>query len=182
MEYPENRRIPRSESEHYTYAGEIPWADSWRHQQYSASIGPDQDQVEVFLPVRTYSWESYHSVENQLRNVEFPSKEIGEELDLYVQIPGITMARNGEDRVAVLPIRWGEEFGNYESMLFMRQDLLDVYLKRQDLVLTLFVWGERRANYHQLDDASNVEGAFNIRDVLHEQGFIYTSGRYERFL
>ena len=184
MEYPGNHNIPRPGSTYYTYAGEIPWADSWRHPQYSESIGAEQEKIEVTLPVCTYSWESYHSVENQLRNIAFPSKAIGEELALYVQIPGITMAKNGEDRVAVIPVRWGEEFGNYESMLFIRQDLLDVYLKRKDLVLILFVWGERRANYHHLnlDDAHNLEGEFEIRDVLHKQGFIYTSGTYNRFL
>ncbi len=182
MEYPGNHNIPRPEGEYYTYAGEIPWADTWRSQQYPSSIELKGTEARVIQPVRDYSWESYHSTENQLGGVSFPSKELGEDLGLYVQIPSITTAQRNTSRVATVPIVCGKPYHDYESLLFIRQDLLDDYLRKKALRLVLFVWGERRANYLTHRDAEELEGGFKIRDVLHRQGFLYESGSFKRFL
>lgn len=183
--YPGNLAIPRPEEEHYTYAGEIPWADTWRSEQEEKSISLSGEKVRIELPVRNYAWESYHSVENRLGGLSFLTKTIAEELKLHVQIPAITMADKKSPAPATFNVEAGEGFGDTESILFLRQDLLDSYLKRHKLDLVMFVWGERRADYLASDgaeDARSAEGMFNVNDVLHKQGFVYKKGSFERFL
>jgi len=169
VEYPGNHHIPRPESEHYTYAGEVPWADTWRAQQYPQTIVLGGGQVPVFPTVRHYSWESYHSIENQTGSLSFPAKEMGEDLKLYVKIPSISMAQRGSYKPATVTVDWGDKpYRDYESFLFIRQDLLDGYLQRKDLSLVLAVWGERRANYRDHRDARQLEGKFEITNALHK--------------
>jgi len=183
IEYPGNHAIPREEDEHYTYAGEIPWADTWRLRQYPAFIEFHSEELQVFVPVRGYGWESYHSVENKLRNVCFPSKELAEALDLYVQIPAISMAQKRSNEIAAMSVLSGDDYQNRESLVLLRQDLLNQYLERNDLQLILFVWGERRANYQTLDlrIVRETEGHFELRDILHKQGFVYNGGEFTQF-
>jgi len=181
IEYPGNHEIPQAEDEYCTYAGEIPWANTWRPRQYPATIRSDRDETEIFVPVRDYSWESYHSQENRLRNVRFPSKELAQALGLYVRVPQLAIAEIGSARPAMLPVISGDPYRNHESVLLIRQDLLDQYLARNDQRLLLFVWGERRANYQDLTDARTAEGHFELPEVLHKQGFVYEGGAFRRF-
>jgi len=185
IDYPGNHAIPRAEDEYYTFAGEIPWADTWHAQQYPQSIGSGEDETTVTIPVRDYAWESYHSNENKLGGAPFPTKEIAQYLDLYVQIPSIRMAERNSLRQATVRVSSGEAYNNSESILFIRQDLLDRYLADHGMDLILFAWGERRANYHTssgTEEARSLEGDFRIEDTLHKQGFFYTEGKFKRFL
>jgi hypothetical protein len=183
--YPGNFAIPQPEEEHYTFAGEIPWADTWRSEQGEKSIRVIGTEVQVQLAVRDYAWESYHSNENRLGGTSFLTKEIADELNLHVQIPAITMAEQRSSVPATITILAGESYYDTESVLFLRQDLLDRYLKHHKLDLIMFVWGERRADYLGSDgteDARSAEGNFAINDVLHKQGFLYQKSSFKRFL
>jgi len=181
LEYPGNRAVPHPESEYYTYAGEIPWRNTWRSQMYPASIGTEADSVSVSIPVREYAWESYHSTENQGGGTEFLSKEMAEHLNLYVQLPQTIMAVRNSFTAGTIFVRSGEANRNHESLLFIRQGLLDRYLADKALVFLLLAWGERRGNYAR-DDARELEGHFEIEEAIHRQGFRYDHGRFDRFL
>jgi hypothetical protein len=50
--------------------------------------------------------------------------------------------------VGTVTVANGDDSENRESLLFLRRDLLDAFLIRRELTLIQFVWGERRANYH----------------------------------
>ena len=147
MEYPGNHAIPRPESEYYTFAGEVPWADTWRHQQDPQTVGSGPDEIPVVIPIRDYAWESYHSNENQSGGAPFLTKEVGEDLQLYVRIPSTRTAEQGSSSPATITVRSGESYKDSESILFIRKDLLDRYTAKHGMDLVLFVWGERRANY-----------------------------------
>jgi len=181
IECPGNHAVPRPEDEYYTYAGEIPWADTWRQRVYPATVGFGGEQITVLIPVRALAWESHHSQENQLGNVSFPSKELAEALKLYIQIPAISMAEAESHRVATLPVVWGDLYRNGESVLLLRQDLLEEYLRRSGLEFVVLVWGERRANIHDLEDWQTVQGQFELKEILHKQGFTYESGAFRQF-
>ena len=60
--------------------------------------------------------------------------------------------------------------------------LFNPRMKENDLRFIVFVWRERRANYHDTDDAQSAEGHFEIAEVVHEQGFVYEDGTFKRFL
>ncbi|MFL6386704.1 MAG: hypothetical protein ACJ71U_04390 [Terriglobales bacterium] len=185
MEYPGNDAIPRPESEYYTFAGEVPWADTWRHQQYPQTIGSGSDEIPVVIPIRDYAWESYHSNENQSGGIPFLAKEVAADLQLYVRIPSIRMAERGSLRSATKTVCSGESYKDSESILFIRKDLLDRYMAKHGMDLILFVWGERRANYHSPgspEEARALEGDFRVEDVLHRQGFIYSIEGFQKFL
>ena len=183
--YPGNLAIPRPEEEHYAFAGEIPWAETWRLPHEPREVESGLKTVRVELPIRAYAWESYHSAENRLGGASFLAKELGMKLNLYVQIPSITMAERGTSRVATVTAMSGESFEDSESIIFLRQDLLDRYIQQEGLDLVVFVWGERRANYHSTkgpEDPRTLEGTFNIEEAVHKQGFVYESGSFKRFL
>lgn len=134
--------------------------------------------------MRTYAWESHHSLENQLEQVTLLSKEIAQELNLSVQIPDMRMAESRSGRPAALPIVSGDSHHNHESLLLVRQDLLDRFLERKQLRLLLFVWGERQPNHHNedSDDARRVGRDFELQEILHRQGFLYGNGDFSRVL
>jgi hypothetical protein len=94
----------------------------------------------------------------------------------------VTTAERSTSKVATIPVHWGNTYHNSESLLFIRQDLLDQYLHANGLSLVLSIWGERRANYQSQLDARKLEGTFKIEDALHRQGFVYKTGAFERFL
>jgi hypothetical protein len=91
------------------------------------------------------------------------------------------MAVSGSDRIGAVLISTGEHFSNHESILFVRQDLLEDFLSKNGFTLILFVWGERRANY-KLSNARDLEGDFELKEAIHKQGFVYERGIYRRFL
>ena len=97
---------------------------------------------------------------------------------------GEMVAEGGASRPATIATKSGETYHNSESTLFIRQDLLDHYLKQQKLELVIFVWGERRADFLASDSPEGpraLEGSFEIDDVLHRQGFVYQAGSFRKF-
>lgn len=169
LEYPGNSAIPEPMQDHYTFAGEIPW---------SAQFGPSlrdsvgkakrdergalsyfdgkqwREDVLVEIPAYRFSWESYHSVLNQVSGIDVVAPALGEELNLS--------NRRGEwdfydpsGLIATVFREFKDSEDTFRShVLFVRADLLKRYLSNErDLVW--FVWGERNLHY---GDMMNMRG------------------------
>jgi hypothetical protein len=106
----------------------------------------------VFVPARFYSWESHHSSVNQAGGAMVPAKELSLFFDLCSQPQTFNMyQKNGA--LASINAQWGEHFSkNRQYVLYLRQDLLDLYLEKNGLELVWVLWGERRFGPKDLED------------------------------
>ncbi len=102
------------------------------------------DSIDVFSPVSEYGWEGYQSVTSDSGHAATLSKEISMFLNL-VGLPQ-TFDLYTKDRLrATLNISDKTEgYKNYQTLFFMRKDLLNTYLDKHGLSLVWVIWGERR--------------------------------------
>lgn len=120
----------------------------------------------VLVPARFFSWESHHSSVNQADGAMVPAKEMSLFFDLCSRPQTFNMyQKNGA--LASVSTQWGEPFSrNRQYLLYLRQDLLDVYLEKNDLALVWILWGERRFGPEDIEDLqkfyqkNNLEGNF----------------------
>jgi len=97
----------------------------------------------ISIPVRNNNWESYHSVVNNDRFVLVPSKEIAEFLDLCSQ-PQTFDLYEKDGRRASITIQWGDTWHTGHKLVFLRKDLLDLYLEKNGYMLAWVIGGERQ--------------------------------------
>lgn len=216
--------IPDSESDYYTYAGEIPWCETFPKIEYpqtmefkmndkkivkkkitvvipsffsdkknkggepaATSIEQevlDYDEMErqgiikkipVMVPVRSFCWESYHCVLNQAGNVEVVNKEIAHKLKLRIEPQGFNLfERNGNQ--ASFNIGYGSTWTNGYTFVYLREDLLKVYLEKHNKSLVWLIWGERQFepkdyNSKEMEEFQKKYGKTYLR---YKQGFIYS--------
>ncbi|MFC1875052.1 hypothetical protein ACFLY3_02745 [Chloroflexota bacterium] len=165
-------RLPGVPEDYYTYAGEIPWSDTFKYNgqeelefiistkkvphDYPAfcegrTLSTDREievpdktkTVMISIPVRNNNWESSHSVVNHDRFVLVPSKEIAEFLDLCSQPQTFDLyEKNG--RRASITIQWGDTWHTGHKLVFLRKDLLDRYLEKNGYMLAWVIGGERQ--------------------------------------
>ncbi len=116
--------------------------------------------IRAEIPVFGFSWESYHSVENQGGAGEYLAPAITELLDLRNQ-PNCLDLCDRKGRPASLYRTFGTDSGRSRShLLYIRVDLLDTYLAATDQVLVWMIWGERNFNYKYFE---------SVRDELQNE-------------
>jgi hypothetical protein len=204
------RILPEPEEDHYTFAGEIPWCETFPYQTRQAlrivtgsrtirvpreelrlekdghvlsdvelqqvveilrDLRGDDGALErrlvdyrlkvvklksltdevvertrdydVELPLRCFSWESSHSFANPRQWAHVPSKELCRFLYLRSEPQTFDMFDPQGGRASIT-LQWGEPFHTYHEVLYLRQDLLDRYLRGKELALVWFTFGERQ--------------------------------------
>jgi len=111
---------------------------------------PRRIVVQAENTVRQLLWESYHSSVNGMRNPTLPSRQLCDSGQLKMAVPGWDFL-DPTDRKGVVVAKSGEQFGPGQEFTYIRQDLLDQYLKRRRAVLIWSVSGERRVLYKDDD-------------------------------
>ncbi len=134
-------------SDHYTFAGEIPWhpsfaaealADSDLQHAYRESVRVGKGNVEVETLAHDYAWESYHSEMNQAGSARVPSRCFSAQFDLRSTAQGFdqflpdgmrgTITLSGVD-------------GLEGNVVYVRDDLLRQYVG--DRTIVWYAFGER---------------------------------------
>ena len=145
---------PRCPEDHYTYAGEIPWCDTYPKNSWEElSFRPRMETVEaeqkkdkkfkILVPVRKNCWEDYHSAIVAGRNVVTPSRQIAKTFRLHGQPQSFDLFEK-DGRRASITFRYGEEWGEMQQFTYLREDLLERYLAEINGELIWKIWGERR--------------------------------------
>jgi hypothetical protein len=138
------REIP---SDHYTFAGEIPWhprfaaevlADSGQDLAYRDKVGAGTVDVEVEVLAHSYAWESYHSEMNRAGSARVPSHSFSTRFDLR-GAPQVfdQFLKDGTRATITLSGVDGLE----GDVLYVREDLLRQYLGERAVVW--FAFGAR---------------------------------------
>jgi hypothetical protein len=246
------REFSHNPTSHYTFAGEIPWNDTWplnepdglefemgkieeirsntrlvmyrsgkrlsdkdsdaRIDQMVRDLGRDfsEDGLAAYLnnhklnmkqvvtrkkvtvprrivvhaenTVRQLLWESYHSSLNGMRNPTLPSRQLCDSGRLKMAVPGWDFV-DLTGRRAVVVVKSGEQFGPGQEFTYIRQDLLDQYLKRRRAVLIWSVSGERRVLYKDDDgefrEPPRLENVYRVFYMLYcyDKGTVSTFAR-----
>lgn len=104
---------------------------------------PEEVKYSILIPVRFYGWESHHSSTNRAGGTLVPSKELATFFDLCSQPQSFNFyQKNGA--LSSITIQEGEPHDrNTQYLLYLRQDLLDSYLRKNDLEMIWILWGER---------------------------------------
>ena len=149
------RRLLDVPEDYYTYAGEIPWCETFPHNDATKIEFIVDSNVrvshEVLIPVRYYNWENYHSTVNRASPAMVPAKELAEALDLCSQPQTFNLyEKNG--KLASMSLRWGEPWHTEHRLTYLRQDLLERYLKENDVELVWAIWGERRFRSKSIEE------------------------------
>jgi len=181
VEYLGNSQIPGPGDDHYTYAGEIPWSLSYacdyrlasgrarRHlepilQRFSGGRWVASGRVEV--PVHRWSWESYHSLLNQVSGVDFVAPALSESLELVNHHNSFDLwDRSGHRGTVYREFDVAKRFGN-SKLLYLRKDLLEKYLADTKQTLVWIPWGERTLHYKHFNHGAP---APEVGSVLQKQ-------------
>ncbi|MAX25690.1 MAG: hypothetical protein CMJ19_14415 [Phycisphaeraceae bacterium] len=134
------RRIP---SDHYTFAGEIPWHSNFgslslTEEAYLKSVGNVSDAVEVEVLAHGFEWESYHSEMNQSGSTIVPSQSFSHRFDLYSSAQSFDQFLADGSRAT---ITLSGVDGLEGPMLYIREDLLKQYVG--DRAIIWYAFGER---------------------------------------
>lgn len=151
-QYLGNHYIPEKPSDHYTFAGEIPWSsefaadyDDYEDEldRYRGKIGGYFDKgPTVEILAHQYAWEDYHCSENRAGGHSVPSKSFSHAFGLAAGISSFRQyAQDGSLAcLTVLPPEPCDEDG---AILYIRQDLLMRYAADRNAQVVFAVWGER---------------------------------------
>jgi hypothetical protein len=238
------RWLPEIPGDYYTFAGEIPWADTYPHNglvelefpigqqieddveeqlviqkdgeplsneewlavleratQYASEKSTDEinpaikkvatelgydafempqevkretpvyDRIEVLIPIREYMWESYHSDVNQASKTAALAREIAEHLDLCGQPQTFDLFEKSGER-ATIAFHHGEKWHTYQSLIYIRKDLLDRYLGETKKELVWAIWGEREVIAKDIPSEDRDQVGYRVfqQVVLYESG------------
>ncbi len=134
-------------SDHYTFAGEIPWhpsyaaetvAESGPEAAYRENVRAGTDNVEVEFLAHEYAWEYYHSEMNRAGGVRVPSRNFSVPFDL--RSAPQTFDQYLPDKTKATISLSGVD-GLDGDVLYVREDLLRRYAG--DRAVVWLVFGER---------------------------------------
>jgi len=172
IEYPGNSAVPEPWSDHYTYAGEIPWSNYFapglrdadgkaKRNLEDAFVRYDGSRqisgVSVEVPAHRFSWEGYHSELNQVSGTILLAPALCEKLDLVNHRGEWDLYERSGRRATIYREFNAGERGPRSHLLYLRADLMTKYLSTE-LELIWLVWGER--NFHFTASNSALRGAF----------------------
>jgi hypothetical protein len=130
----------------------------------------------VELPSWRFSWESYHSEENQGANADYPAPSLVDYLQLRRVGPAIDLA-DAAGRPGMLYRTFGDRSDWLRShLLYLRADLLRKYLNRVGRSLVWINWGERTLNYKTIEAIRTTCAAREVWDRhthIHKQFVVY---------
>lgn len=134
-------------SDHYTFAGEIPWhprfaavalEESGPENAYRENVRAGPNTVAVEVLAHDYAWESYHSEMNQAGSTRVPSRLFSSWFDLRNTPQSFDQCLPDGTRAS---ITLSGVDGLQGDMLYLREDLLWQYVGDRDVVV--FAFGER---------------------------------------
>ncbi len=145
------RWLPEISADYYTYAGEIPWSDTYApngESELSFIVDKSRNRAQklrVLIPVRMNCWESYHSAIIPGRGVCIPAKQIAKRLNLCSQPQTFDLFEEDGKRASITFHYVDEDkLNTAQRLTYLRKDLLHSFLTETDKKLVWAIWGERK--------------------------------------
>jgi len=188
-----HRRLitPGIPEDHYTFAGEVPWCETFRENgntnmefridekikkvnKFEEYKEPLIKKVTVLIPVCQNDWESYHNGVNLGQHSVVPAKELASTLFLNIALPSWDLYDSNWKRASITT-RFGQPWGTSHNLTYLRKDLLDKYLKTKKLALFWELWGERRAYFYMDQKPKDIDIEVSYRKF--SQVYIYENSK-----
>ncbi len=103
---------------------------------------PEFQTFEMLVPVRENHWSDSSSAAVPGRSVAIPIRQIAEAFSLHGHPQSFDLFENN-GRQASATFCYGEEWGERQDFIYLRQDLLERYLAKIDGELIWVIWGEQ---------------------------------------
>ena len=97
----------------------------------------------ALIPVCDFGWEGYQSAASDAGRAVTLAKEIAEDLDLINHPQEFDFFTADGVRASLGLSDEDDDYKNYQYLFFMRENLLQNYLKKNDCSLIWAIWGER---------------------------------------
>jgi hypothetical protein len=135
--------------------------------------------VKVELPYWGFSWESYHSEENQGASADYPAPSLVDYLRLRKVGGAIDLVEESK-RVGMVYRKFGDYPDGFRShLLYLRADLLTKYLARTGRLLVWINWGERTLHHsvsEQVRGKPAVQAVWESHEHIHKALLVYRDG------
>ncbi len=103
---------------------------------------PEFQTFEMLVPVRENHWSDSSSAAVPGRSVAIPIRQIAEAFSLHGHPQSFDLFENN-GRQASATFCYGEEWGERQDFIYLRQDILERYLAKIDGELIWVIWGEQ---------------------------------------
>ncbi|MBI5184395.1 MAG: hypothetical protein HZA01_01545 [Nitrospinae bacterium] len=105
----------------------------------------------ALIPVCDFGWEGYQTSASDAGHATTLAKKIASDLELIGQPQTFDLfTKNGSKATLNVSDQSGD-FNNHQTMFFIKEDLLKIYLKKNDLSLVWAIWGEREYSSDQVE-------------------------------
>ncbi|MEG2970192.1 MAG: hypothetical protein RR808_01810 [Akkermansia sp.] len=123
--------------------------DIERIEERNISFDADEDQqefeeYEAIMPCCDFGWERYHSATNDSGYAVILTKSIAKDLNLINRAQEFDLFTKDGIRATLNISDHSEDFNNHQSFFCLREDLLQLYLKKNDSTFIWVTWGERQ--------------------------------------
>ena len=132
---------------------------------------PVYEEIEALVPVRENIWEESCSGANPYRSIALPSREIAENLGLYMQSNSFDLFERENGKQASISFRNGKIYGDIQHFTYLRKDLLERFLIEEDGALIWVIWGNRRyTSQNPNDPYENFQDVKTYSDLQNPSG------------
>ena len=142
--------VPFIPEDYRTYAGEIPWCDTYptnNWQKFSLKTVDEEKferrDFEVLVPVRYNCCEESRSAANPRRSIAVPTREISDCLNLYKKPQSFDLFEKDSNRRASISFEYGDIWSNPQSFTYLRRDLFERFLAEIGGELIWVIWGKQ---------------------------------------
>ena len=157
--------VPSILEDYRTYAGEIPWCDTFLPNEWQEFRFANK-YFEVLVPVRYNCCEESNSAANPRRSIAVPTREISDCLNLYKKPQSFDLFEKDSNRHASISFEYGDIWSNPQSFTYLRRDLLERFLSEIGGELIWVIWGFRlqlsenydgeNKNFHKIKTYSDI--------------------------
>lgn len=106
-------------------------------------------EYEALIPVCDFGWEGHQSTSSAAGHAVTLAREVADELHLMHRPQEFDLFTKDGTRASLNIAEHSEDYGNNQSFLYMREDLLQDFLQRTDSSLVWAIWGEREYYFNQ---------------------------------
>lgn len=123
-----------------------------REQQVEADeVSKEYENYNALIPVCDFGWEGYQTVASDAGRSVTLAKEIAIDLKLIGQPQTLDLFTTDGLQATFNISDQSDDYNNHQSMFYIKEDLLNTYLKKKELSLIWAMWGEREYSSDQYD-------------------------------
>jgi hypothetical protein len=132
--------------------------------------------VKVEVPARHFSWERYHSEENQSSGANYPSPALVDRLALRKRGSQIDLFDENGRPATMYRVFDSDSPDSRGRLLYLRADLVRDYMRQRGMALVWINWGEREMHHsvsEGLRDDPKVQALWGKHTHIHNEFFVY---------